>query len=169
MENFNGLATGAKPAEDEGEGSTEEADAEEGVKNDEQGDDDDQKQQFQAMDEPQEDDDDFGEFQDGNYCMLGSDDGLSNGSDSEDDHANKEPQPDKSTEPEQTHSEIETTTPVTQTEEPQDTFKSEDFVLTDEKVNKIKTAMSKLNLTPPPWAKAIPEEQWLNKILKRST
>ena len=41
--------------------------------------------------------------------------------------------------------------------------------MSEEKVNKIKSAMSKLNLTPPPWAKAIPEEKWLNKILYGSS
>ena len=46
-----------------------------------------------------------------------------------------------------------------------DEDKAQEFELSEEKVQKIKTAMSKLNLTPPPWAVAIPEEKWLNKLL----
>ena len=44
-------------------------------------------------------------------------------------------------------------------------LQSENFDLTETQVTKIKSAMSKLKLTPPPWAKSIPEEKWLNPIL----
>ena len=36
--------------------------------------------------------------------------------------------------------------------------------MTSEDSKKIKSAMSKLSLTPPPWAKSIPEEKWLPKM-----
>ena len=116
---------------------------------------DDQKEDFddplpQENDEDQkvnEDDDDFGDFQEGQYCVLGSDeDNLSNESD-EDEADN-----DKLDE-------------ALKYESQEGPLKADDIPMSDEKVSKIKNAMSKLNLTPPPWAKAIPEEKWLNKLL----
>ena len=37
--------------------------------------------------------------------------------------------------------------------------------MSDEHADKIKKAMSKLSLPVPEWAKKVPEEVWLNKLL----
>ena len=105
---------------------------------------------------PQTDDsdDEFGEFQDGNYWMLGSDGGLSHNSDSD----TEQPAP-------ETTKTDENTTEALKYDTTDDNLKSDQIILTNEKVNKIKSAMGKLKLTPPTWAKAIPEEKWLNKLL----
>ncbi|CAI2379331.1 unnamed protein product [Moneuplotes crassus] len=101
--------------------------------------------------ENEEDSDEFGEFQEGNYCMLGSDGALSNSSDTEEEDTKQE-------------NDEKVDNPIDEKVPQVESNPSDEVELTEEKVNKIKSAMSKLNLTPPPWAQAIPEEQWLPKF-----
>jgi len=84
--------------------------------------------------------------------MLGSDEGFSHNSDTDEEEETPQPDINEKNIDEENN----------QKDGAQD---KDEFYLSEEKVNKIKKAMSKLNFTPPPWAKAIPEEKWLSKYL----
>ena len=43
----------------------------------------------------------------------------------------------------------------------------ETYKMSEEHSQKIKSAMGKLKLTPPPWAKAIDEQQWMNAMFNK--
>ena len=91
--------------------------------------------------------------------MLGSDEDKSEHSHSDNEAEAEKPLPETSN----------TSLPNSQNEPVntlnRDLGKSENFELSEEKIEKIKKAMSKISLTPPPWALSIPEDQWLNKLL----
>ena len=92
-----------------------------------------------------DDEDEFGEFQDGNYWMLNSDEENS-------DHSHSDNETDlKQTTKTSNISDLPKSQNDVADSLNNDLGKSQDFDLSEEKVEKIKKAMSKLSLTPPPW------------------